>query len=88
MNSADLEALRIAWSALLGKLPHVRDEFFAEVMEMSREELQCRVLIQSDWLGRYSRCLDGLELRMGVEAARDPQDVRRIVELLLSQTPV
>lgn len=83
MNSTELEALRVGWSALLDKLPHVRDELFAEVMDMPREELQRRVLIQSDWLGSYSRCLDGLGLRIGVEAARDPKDMRRIVESLL-----
>ncbi len=83
MNSAELEALRVSWSGLLCKLPHVRDEFFVEVMDMPREELQRRVLIQSDWLGSYSKCLDGLGLRIGVEAARNPKDMRRIVESLL-----
>jgi hypothetical protein len=65
---------------LLKKITRVGTEFVDEVMTMRMHELQRRVLIQKDWLVSYSICLDGLNLLMGVESARNPQDIRRIVE--------
>lgn len=71
---------------LLKKIPKVGQDFVTEVTGLSRYELERRVLIQKDWLASYSRCLDGLDLRhipgSGVESARDPRDIRRIVESL------
>lgn len=71
---------------LLKKIPRVSAEFVAEIRDISRWALERRVLIQKDWLGSYSQCLDGLDLRhipgSGVESARDPRDIRRVVESL------
>lgn len=65
---------------LLEKLPHVGHDFAEEVLALPLHELQRRVLIQKDWLAHYSTCLDGLDLKIGVESSRDPRDIRRIVE--------
>jgi hypothetical protein len=74
-------------SELLKKLPRVGTDFVAEVQALSRQALEQRVLIQKDWLGSYSRCLDGLGLKIGVESARDPRDIRRIVESMRPEEP-
>jgi hypothetical protein len=69
--------------ALLRKLKHVDDAFVADVRAMPLHELQRRVLIQKDWLGSYSTCLDGLGIRnIGVESAWNPTDIRRAVQSL------
>jgi hypothetical protein len=71
--------------ALLQKLKHVDEQFIAEIRTMPLHELQRRVLIQKDWLGSYSKCLDGLGIRnIGVESAWNPTDIRRAVESLKS----
>jgi hypothetical protein len=67
---------------LLKKLPRVGADFVEEIQALSRAELERRVLIQKDWVHSYSRCLDGLDLKVGVESCRDPRDIRRIVESL------
>lgn len=69
-------------SDLLKRAPRVGADFVAEVRQLSRHELERRVLIQKDWLGSYSQCLDGLGLSIGVDACRDPRDIRRVVESL------
>jgi hypothetical protein len=74
---------KLEHAELLKKIPRVGNEFVAEVRELSRWALERRVLIQKDWLASYSQCLDGLDLKVGVEAARDPKDIRRIAEALL-----
>lgn len=67
---------------LLKRLPRVGADFVEEIQALSRTELERRVLIQKDWVHSYSRCLDGLDLKVGVESCRDPRDIRRIVESL------
>jgi hypothetical protein len=75
-------------SELLKKTPHVNTEFVAEVQQLSRQELERRVLIQKDWLGHYSRCLDGLGIKnIGVESCWNPRDIRRAFESL-SKSPL
>lgn len=76
-----------AHTELLKKLPLVDADFVAEVQTLPRQELERRVLIQKDWLGSYSRCLDGLGLKIGVESARDPRDIRRLVESMRPEEP-
>jgi hypothetical protein len=66
------------------RLPNVRPDFIVEVQTLSNAALQRRVLIQADWLGSYSRCLDDQDISMripgsGVQAARDPRNIRAIV---------
>lgn len=76
---------------LLRKLPHVRADLRDELANLSPWALQRRVLIQADWLGHYSRCVDGLDLHKisgsGAECARDPRNIRRIVEHLRATPP-
>ena len=72
--------------ALLQKLKHVDAAFVAEVRTMPLHELQRRILIQKDWLGSYSTCLDGLGLKVGVESAWNPTDIRRAVESLRNKS--
>ncbi len=79
------------FSELMKRLPNVRAEMPDELARESHEELSRRVLIQCDWLGSYSRSLDGLDLMLdgkpisgsGVESARDPSDIRHIVERMI-----
>jgi hypothetical protein len=71
----------------LSRLPHVDQEFAEEVKTMPVAELRRRVLIGHDWIGHCAHCLDGLGLE-GVDGARLPRDIRRIVERLLkTQSP-
>jgi len=68
-------------SELLKKTPHVTAKFVAEVQQLPRSELERRVLVQKDWLGHYSRCIDGLGIKgIGVESAWNPREIRRAFE--------
>lgn len=78
-------------SELLKKLPNVRGDLLEELKPLSTWALIRRVLIQADWLGSYSRCIDGFEFRgipgSGIDSARNPRDIRRIVEHLRASKP-
>lgn len=74
--------------ALVRRLPHVRPEFVEEVKTMSREELQRRVLIGSDWQGAFACALDGIpEISCmpggGIDGCRSHKEVRAIVTQLV-----
>lgn len=74
-------------------LPRVREEFLLDVASMSREELQKRVLIGSDWIGHFQSSLDGIpEIRCigggGIDGCRDHRCVRAIVEKLVAVSGV
>lgn len=74
--------------AICQKLPTVERSFILDVASFSREELQRRVLIQSDWIGHFSRCLDGIkEIQHisggGCDRARQPENIRAVVMGLL-----
>jgi len=78
--------------ALVTRLPHVRPRFVEEVKEMSREELQRRVLIGSDWQGAFACSLDGIpEISCmpgsGIDGCRTHKEVRAIVTQLVEQCP-
>lgn len=73
---------------LVTKLPHVRPAFVEEVKVMSREELQRRALIGSDWQGAFACSLDGVsEISCmpgsGIDGCRGPKEVRAIVTQLV-----
>lgn len=77
---------------LVTKLPHVRPAFVEEVRAMSREELQRRVLIGSDWQGAHACALDGIpEISCmpgsGIDGCRLPNNVRAIVTQLVRECP-
>jgi hypothetical protein len=74
-------------SELMKKLPNVRPELLAEITKQSRWALERRVLIQADWLGSYSKCLDGFGLRYGVDGCWNPRDIREAVEKLRAAPP-
>src|SRR5690606_14560718 len=74
-------------SELLKKLPNVHPDLVAELEKLSKWALVRRVLIQADWLGSYSKCLDGLELRVGVDGCWNPRDIRAAVEKLRAAEP-
>lgn len=67
-------------SELMKKLPNVRPELLAEIRKQSKWALERRVLIQADWLGSYSKCLDGFGLRYGVDGCWNPRDIREAVQ--------
>lgn len=72
---------------LCARLPNLRPELRAEIMAESLAQLQRRVLIQADWLGSYSRSFDSLDISpripgSGVQGARDPRNMRAIVEYM------
>lgn len=74
---------------LAKQLPHVRPEFVEEVKTMSREELQRRVLIGSDWQGAFMCSLDGIpEISCmpggGIDGCRADKEVRAIVTQLVN----
>jgi hypothetical protein len=78
--------------ALVTRLPHVRPDFVEEVKTMSREELQRRVLIGSDWQGSFACSLDGIaEISCmpggGIDGCRLPDNVRSIVTQLVKECP-
>lgn len=52
--------------------------FADRVTEMSRQELQRRVLTQRDYIARYQRCIDGLGLS-GPDGHRLPGDITAAV---------
>lgn len=73
---------------LVTRLPHVRPRFVEEVKTMSREELQRRVLIGSDWQGAFACSLDGIpEISCmpggGIDGCRSHREVRAIVVQLV-----
>lgn len=73
---------------LATQLTHVRQDFVAEVKDMSREELQRRGLIQSDYVGLFASSLDGIpEIQCipgdGVDGCRDHRNIRAVVETLV-----
>lgn len=77
---------------LVTKLSFVRADFVAEVKDMSREELQRRVLIQSDYIGGFASSLDGIpEIHCipgaGVDRCRDAQNIRTVVNALVKHCP-
>lgn len=74
-------------SELMKKLPNARPELLAEIRKQSRWALERRVLIQADWLGSYSKCLDGFGLRYGVDGCWNPRDIREAVEKLRAAQP-
>lgn len=74
-------------SELLKKLPNVHPDLVAELEKLSKWALVRRVLIQADWLGSYSKCLDGLDLRVGVDGCWNPRDIRAAVEKLRAAEP-
>ncbi len=94
MNERDLYLADVArLREVTKKLPHVREEFMLDVASMSREELQKRCLIGSDWIGSFHACLDGIpEIRCcpgaGIEGCRDPRTIRAIVEKLVAVCPL
>lgn len=78
--------------ALVTKLPNVRPSFVEEVKNMSREELQRRVLIGSDWQGAFAQALDGIpEISCmpggGIDGCRTHKEVRAIVMQLVGACP-
>lgn len=77
---------------LVQRLPHVRPDFVKEVKTMSREELQRRVLIGSDWQGAFACSLDGIpEISCmpgsGIDGCRSHKEVRAIVNQLVKTCP-
>src|SRR5690606_40479930 len=68
-------------------LPNVHPDLVAELEKLSKWALVRRVLIQADWLGSYSKCLDGLDLRVGVDGCWNPRDIRAAVEKLRAAEP-
>ncbi|WP_434716188.1 hypothetical protein [Paraburkholderia sp. A3RO-2L] len=77
---------------LVTRLPHVRPSFVEEVKNMSREELQRRVLIGSDWQGAFACSLDGIpEISCmpggGIDGCRSNREVRAIVTQLVKECP-
>lgn len=82
---------QLEMNELMKNLPNARPGFVEEVKLFTRADLQKRILIQHDWLGSYSRCIDGLDLKIdgkliggsGVDSARDPKNIRYIVEAFL-----
>ncbi len=74
-------------SYLLSRLKHIgadRSDLLDEINGLTMWALQRRVLIQCDWMRGYSKCLDGLNLNVGVDGSRMPDDIRRIVVELQS----
>lgn len=74
---------------LITNLPNIRRGMADEVRTMPVEELQRRVLIQSDWIGGFSHCLDGIPgvsimPGAGVDGCRDPKKIRQIVLNLIN----
>ncbi len=74
-------ALRTQLDAMLGK--SVDEPLRQDELEMSRDEMLRRYRNQKGWFQSWASCLDGLEVR-GLDKARMPNDVRMIVEMLLS----
>lgn len=84
---------------LAKELPSVTSSWLRDVAAMNAGELRRRVLIQSDWINRFSRCLDGIpEVQRlpgaGVDGARLHREIRASVEglvgiirVLEAQTP-
>jgi hypothetical protein len=75
---------------LVKRLPHVRPGFVEEVKMMSREELQRRLLIGSDWIGSFSHSLDGIPRIAhlpggGIDGCRLPRNIRDIVLYLVKE---
>lgn len=75
------------------KLPNLRAGFVEDVKSMSREELQRRLLIASDWAGVWSDSLDGIpEIRCipggGSDGTRMPNNVQAIVRTLVKECPL
>lgn len=78
--------------SLARELPMVRPKFLEQVKEMSREELQRRVLIGSDWQGWFASALDGIpEISCmpggGIDGCRTHKEIRTIVEQLVEACP-
>lgn len=59
-------------------------DFRTRVLEMSESELRDRLINQASHIEAYQNCLDGLGLKTGLESHRRPDDIRRIVETLMS----
>jgi hypothetical protein len=77
---------------LVTRLPRVRPSFVEDVRAMSREELQRRVLIGSDWMGAFNCSLDGIpEISCmpggGIDGCRTHREVRTIVDQLVARCP-
>jgi hypothetical protein len=78
--------------SLVTRLPHVRPSFVEDVKNMSREELQRRVLIGSDWQGAFACSLDGIpEISCmpggGIDGCRTHKEVRAVVTQLIKECP-
>lgn len=74
---------------LVTQLPNVRPKFVQDVKNMSREELQRRVLIGSDWYGTFLSALDGIpEISCmpggGIDGCRTHKEIRAIVLQLVN----
>jgi hypothetical protein len=79
--------------SLVLQLPRVAPDFVEDVKAMSREELQRRVLILSDWHGHFAHSLDGIpEIAClpggGIDGCRADREVRAIVTQLVKACPV
>lgn len=77
---------------LAKELPYVQPSFVEQVKTMSREELQRRVLIASDWHGRFGCSLDGIPEIFcipgsGIDGCRTHKEVRAIVTQLVKGCP-
>lgn len=75
---------------LVTRLPNIRQGLAEEVRTMPVEELQRRVLVQADWIGGFSHCLDGIPSislmpGAGVDGCRGPKDIRQIVLNLITE---
>lgn len=78
---------------LVEELPYVRPSFVQQVRTMSREELQRRLLIGSDWHGRFACSLDGIPNIAampggGIDGCRSQKEVRAIVLQLVEACPL
>ncbi|MHD0644207.1 hypothetical protein ACYPKM_01055 [Pseudomonas aeruginosa] len=80
-------------SELAKELTHICPKFTDEVREMTREELQRRLLNASEWLSTWASVLDGIpEINQmpgaGADGSRKPEHVRQVVKTLVRLTPL